>query len=306
MKKWIALLLVFSFLLGVVGCTNPNEGQTTTVSSTTTTCIAIPLTETPATDFEYTVNDSSITLTNYLKNADTVVVPATIGDLPVTMIGDFCFAEKELNTVVLPNSVTSIGMYAFYRCTKLADITFGNALEVIYSEAFNSCTALKTVVFPSSLKTIEGLAFANCTTLEKISLPNGVKTLGTKAFAFCTALKKVSIPNTVTQWGRECFIGASSLTTIELAEGLKSLGAGWTFCDCTSLETVTIPASVETLSERIFVNCPSLKSVYFEGEAPKAVGTDVFGQSMEITLYHKKAAIGWEDTPLSQYKLSVF
>ena len=73
-------------------------------------------------DFEYEIDDSEVTITNYTGAGGDVVVPDTIDGLPVTAIGDnaFCYCTS-LTSITLPDSVTTIGRWAFQDCD--ADIT---------------------------------------------------------------------------------------------------------------------------------------------------------------------------------------
>lgn len=98
--------------------------------------------------------------------------------------------------LVIPNSVTSIGDYAFRGLTKLTSVIVGNAVTTIGDNAFNYCTGLTSVTLGSSVATIGSQAFASCTSLPSITLPKSVKSINNSAFASCSKLTTVYLKPT--------------------------------------------------------------------------------------------------------------
>ena len=94
------------------------------------------------------------------------------------------------NTVI-PNSVTSIGDYAFYECTGLTSVTIGNSVTSIGMGAFNGCTGLTSVTIGNSVTNIGDWAFYGCYGLTEITIPNSVTSIGKWAFSGCTGLTSV-------------------------------------------------------------------------------------------------------------------
>ena len=87
--------------------------------------------------FSYLTNGSAITITGYTGTAGTVTIPSTVGDLPVTSIGDVAFyACSTLTNVTIPDSVSVIGWYAFEYCPNLTQVAFGNGVASIGDSAF--------------------------------------------------------------------------------------------------------------------------------------------------------------------------
>jgi len=148
-------------------------------------------------------------------NITSVVIPNS-----VTSIGDYAFAGSQLSRITIPNSVISLGTGAFQR-TQLSSIEIPNSLTTISSGLFSS-TKITNVVIPKSVTSIEGSAFAG-TPLTSITIPNSVIRIGNSAFA-STQLSYVTIPNSVTSIGAEAFAGNLSLITISIPEGLSYLG----------------------------------------------------------------------------------
>jgi len=88
----------------------------------------------------------------------------------------------------IPNSATSIGYYAFFKCTSLTSVTIPNSVTAIGGEAFDNCTSLTSVTIPNSVTSIGDYAFAACTSLTSVTIPNSVTSIGQYAFVDCTSL----------------------------------------------------------------------------------------------------------------------
>ena len=89
--------------------------------------------------------------------------------------------NKNLKTVVIADSITSIGEYAFFDCISLESVTVGNGVQSIGDHAFSDCTKLKSVTVGDGIQSIADAAFYNCSGLRSLSLPahmNGAYTGG--------------------------------------------------------------------------------------------------------------------------------
>ena len=150
--------------------------------------------------------------------------------------------------ITIPNSVTSIGNFAFATCKLLLSITIPNNVTSIGYFVFAGCESLTFVIIPNSVTTLEEGVFSGCTSLSNITIPNSVTSIGNGSFQFCTSLTTISIPN--------------SVTTIDIEA----------FYDCSSLATITIPNSVTYIGGNAFLGCSSLVSLMIEAEEPPMVG----------------------------------
>ena len=163
------------------------------------------------------------------------------------------------NTTI-PNSVTSIGDYAFQGCTGLTSITIPNSVTSIGDYAFQGCTSLTSITIPNSVTSIESHAFDGCSGLTSVTIPNSVTTIEQQAFSYCTGLTSVTIPNSVT-----------------------TIGA-YAFYNCTGLTSVTIPNSVTSIRTYAFYNCTGFKEIYSLAETPATIYSDTFND-YSATLY---------------------
>ncbi len=168
---------------------------------------------TKAKQAEVTYGDSEYT--------GSVTIPATVtyNDVTysVTSIGGGAFQVpwySGLTSVTIPNSVTSIGEYAFEGCSGLTSMTIPNSVTSIGNGAFSGCFGLTELTIPNSVTSIGEGTFSGCTSLTSLTIPNSVTSIGKGAFENCSGLTSVKIPNSVTSIGEYAFEGCSGLTEV--------------------------------------------------------------------------------------------
>ena len=196
---------------------------------------------------------------------------------------------SQVKTVVIENGVTSIGEYAFYKCSSLTSVTIPDGLTSIGNGAFEHCARLTSVTIPNSVTRIGEYAFYDCTSLTSVTIPNSVTSIGEYAFCDCTSLTSVTIPASVTSIGEYAFCDCTSLTSVTIPASVTSIGE-YAFRDCTSLTSVTIPNSVTSIGWRAFYNCSALTDVYYGGYGAdwlKASGYDTVVPS-KTTVHFKE------------------
>ena len=239
-----------------------------------------------------------------------VVIPATYRGLPVTEIDDCAFYShfyndnyrtSYLKSIVIPDSVTSIGSYAFRSCGNLTSVTIGNSVTSIGDCAFENCSSLTSVTIPDSVTSIGRYAFSSCRNLTSITIPESVTSI--EFAAFSSSFKLVEVINksshiTVTKGSTDNgYIGYRAFDVynaddtfksklfedngyIVYANGNEKILIGYTgvekdlilpdhitqiynyaFFDCNSLTSIIIPDGVTSIDSYAFANCSSLTSV---------------------------------------------
>ncbi len=179
-----------------------------------------------------------------------MVVPDALGGKPTTSLMKQVFWNcTGLTGISLPNSVQSIGDYAFNGCSKLQSASLGTGLKTIGLRAFFQCYALASISFPAGLKDIGKEAFYMCRGLPGVSIPDSVTNIGACAFAYCDGLEHLSLGAGVRSIGDGAFCGSPARVGA-LPEGLEKIGAD-AFLGC-DFQSVTIPASVSSIGEGAF------------------------------------------------------
>lgn len=161
---------------------------------------------------------------------------------------------------VIPDSVTSIGNYAFYECYRLTSVAIPESVTSIGERAFHGCTGLKSVVIPGSVTEIRNYAFYECTQLTLVTICNGVKSIGRHTFFGCLKLTSVSIPDSMTSIEKGAFACCPKLTSVTIGNSVTSIG-DHAFSGCSGLTSITIPDSVTTIGIGAFRECSELTTV---------------------------------------------
>jgi len=187
--------------------------------------------------------------------------------------------ETSTNTLIvgckgtsIPNSVTSIGDYAFWECWNLTSVAIPNSVTSIGKSAFSSC-GLTSVTIPNSVTSIGDYAFRYCN-FTSVTIPNSITSIGSSTFEDCSDLTSVTIPNSVTSIGSSAFEGCSSLTSVTIPISVTSIGPK-AFKDCSGLTSVTIPNSVTSIDYYAFSGCSGLTSVTIPNSVT-SIGSSAF------------------------------
>ena len=203
-------------------------------------------------------------------NVTSVIIPNS-----VTSIGGNAFYNcRSLTSITIPNSVTSIGEKAFAYCSSLISINIPNSVTTLGGAAFYECIALQSVVLSERLSELlpgRGVrgnivgCFEQCSSLTSINIPNSVTNIGDRAFASCSSLTSVTIGNSVTSIGGRAFRACRSLTSITIPNSVTSIGDG-AFEGCSGLTSITIPNGVTSIGDEVFAYCYSLTSIYWNAK----------------------------------------
>ena len=182
--------------------------------------------------------------------------------------------DTEITNLIIPNSATSIGNYAFEGCSGLTSVTIPNSVTSIGNYAFEGCSGLTSVTIPNSVTSIGDGAFMNCSGLTSVTIPNSVTSIGNYAFSYCSGLTSVTISNSVTSIGNYAFQYCSGLTSVTIPNSVTSIGWG-AFSGCKGLTSVTIPNSVTSIRFNAFDGCSGLTSVTIPNSVT-SIGAEAF------------------------------
>jgi hypothetical protein len=198
---------------------------------------------------------------------------------------------RNLKSVTIGTSVTSIGAYAFFG-SGLTSVTIPDSANASVGEwAFSSCTSLTNATLGNGVTTIGNWAFCNCTNVTSVTIGTNLTVIGNDAFGFCTSLKSVTIALGVTSIGDAAFGGCRRLTSVTIPNSVRSIGDS-AFNSCNSLTNVTIGSGVTNIGRYALYGLPSLTGVYFEGNAPSADST-LFDPANNATVYYRQGTKGW-------------
>lgn len=183
----------------------------------------------------------------------------------VVEIYDSAFCGCRLiKNITIPDTVTTIGNKAFYKCYGLTTISMGKNVKTIGDSAFAGCTSLKNINLPDSIINIGAHAFEE-SGVKNIVLPTGITKINNHTFSKCKSLEKIIIPQSVEVIGEKAFFYCFALKMIQIPEGVKEIQS-WVFRDCKSLETVILPLSLETLYCSAFYDLFNTR-LYYPGSA---------------------------------------
>ena len=284
----------------------------------TATAYDFTATDTNGNTLYYTITDSS---NNYVgvtndgtsgKSAygsltsGAVVIPSTVTNdgttYTVTSIEGSAFGNTSsgsqstaITSVTIPETVTTIGSYAFSRCSGITSVTFDGTPTVttIETYAFYNCTALTSFTCPNSVTSLGTYCFANDGSLTSFTLPENEEftTIPSRCLASCTSLTSMVIPKSVTTISNRAFsyarmggVGqnmtdsspcvALAAVTFEDGSQLTSIG-NEAFRGCTLLSTLDLPEKVETIGSATFYGCTALTSFTLPGNV-NSVGLYAF------------------------------
>ncbi len=180
------------------------------------------------------IKSSSHTLISGCKNT---IIPNSI-----TSIGEYAFAYCVLTSINIPNSVTSIGEYAFAYCEKLTSVDIPNSVTIIGDWAFSDCYGLTSINIGNGVTSIGTGTFNSCFSLITIDIPSNVESIGTQAFFLCGSLTSINIPNSVTSIGDNAFAFCEKLTSVDIPNSVTSIGE-YAFAGCEGLAKVICEAT---------------------------------------------------------------
>lgn len=185
--------------------------------------------------------------------------------------------KSNLESVVLPSTLTTIGDRAFYEADQLTSVDFGGAGTTDLSIGANAFygSGITSVVLPDRPVSVGDYAFYNADSLTTVTISVSVTSIGSNAFSNCNVLSSVLIKedNQLTSIGASAFSSCPALTSITLENSTVLETIGTSAFANTGLTSVKIPASIKTIGNSAFSNCMSLSEITLleAGEAGQEV-----------------------------------
>ena len=245
--------------------------------------------------YAYTVNaDGNATITDFLgpvastsTGSYDITIPEKLDDHPVTGLGESSFSGtyspdhpknytllsfcNQIQSVTIPESVTSIGKSAFEDCSNLDSLTIKGVATSIGAYAFGSCTSLTSLSLVGSFQTIGDYAFVSCG-MTSLTIDATITSIEKYAFS-SRSLTSLSLTGNVQKIGDYAFYSCPSLKTVTLPKSLTSIGA-YAFDSCTSLDSIEIPGTVTEIGDFAF-HLSGLTSVKID-EGVQSTGVHMF------------------------------
>jgi len=209
-------------------------------------------------DFAYTVTDGKAQITYYRGAGGVVIIPSTLGGVPVTSIGD----------------------YTFYNCSALTSISIPEGITAIGNNAFYYCSSLTSIIIPQLVTSIGRYAFGNCSSLTSISIPQGVTSIGDAAFFFCSGLTSISLPEGLTSIGDSAFSDCVGLTSITIPQGVTSVSR-YVFYLCYGLKSIRFNSPTTKIDDSMLTISSATKIIGFATSTAKDYATK-YGRTFEV------------------------
>ena len=224
-------------------------------------------------------------------------------------------AENEL---LIPDTVQTIGDYAFYGCYSsstgsdgsevyagITSVVIGDGVTAIGANAFANMATLKSVILGENVKEVGERAFYRCEALEEVYFGENVKEVGERAFYRCSSLKAARLPASLTALGEYAFHRCEALDEVTLGS-ISALG-DYTFFGCTSLAALDLPASLASIGRQALRNCSALGTLILTKNV-QSVGAHALYGCDSLTVYTDAdaAPAGWNARWNSSYRPVVY
>lgn len=185
------------------------------------------------------------------------------------IICDQAFKFCSLQTIYIPNSVTTIGNFAFAICKMLERVYLPESVTSLGHHAFWGCFSIETICIPEGVTCIGKYTFQWCKSLKNINMSNSVSDINHGAFCGCKALESFRLPSNVTRIEDATFAGCASLKTLDISEKITEIGNNpFSGCEQLTLSSkskrfiVNDNVLYDTLKARLI--CCLSKKIYFE------------------------------------------
>ena len=273
---------------------------------------------------------SSVTIPDSVTSIDAWCRIAFGGEYanPLSYAKNLYLNGNLVTNLTIPDSVTTIGDYAFYNCKDLISVTIPDGVTKIGSYAFYGCNALASITIPDSVTSIGEWAFYGCTSLTSVTIGSGVESIGSYAFRYCENLTEfiVSdenmyyfsdeggvlynkdkttliqypatktnasyiIPDSVTSIKAYAFYNCKNLLSVTIGSNVTSIG-DYAFDGCNGLASINIPDSVTNIGRSAFSGCKGLSRITI-GSGVTSIGHAAFFDCINLTRVNITSIEAW-------------
>ena len=190
----------------------------------------------------------------------------------IKIVTNVFFGNANLIVVTLPESLTTLGYGAFYKCKSLRAVKIPSGVTAIPDQCFYGCSSLESVIIPEGVTTIGICAFAVCN-LNALTLPESLEKIGVSAFGSNSSLKSVNIPAKVKTIDESAF-SYCGLTDLVIQEGVQVIGQD-AFSN-NSLENLTLPSTITKIDDEVFSHNNNLRTITCNAVTPPMLGYNAF------------------------------
>lgn len=181
----------------------------------------------------------------------TVILPETLNT-----IGNSAFAMcTNLEEINIPANVRTLGRWMFEGCNQLAEVTLPGGITDIPASAFYGC-GIESINIPSSVNSIGAWAFSECRKLESANIPSGVTVLDEGLFAYCDNFQNISWHDNITSIGNDVFCVCTKFANKNLTLPAKVISIGARAFSFTGVTSVKLPQGLQSIANSAFNQCP--------------------------------------------------
>lgn len=268
--------------------------------------------------FVFEESESTATVIGYKGRNEHITIPSSYNGKPVTAIGNSAFDINEnkrvIKSVVIPNTIKTIGKYAFLGC-ELTSIIIPKNVTYLGGGAFSFCE-LTTIDIPGSIEILRNMTFMYCRSLTTVNIGEGVRVIEEQAFQGCTSLESISLPDSIervegyltfkdTPWyakleenrkGKLIYIGKTLYCDNNCLDSVINIRDDTVYINKKALayswvKEVRIPISVLMIGAGAFNCVKNLTDVYYEGTKEEWKNIEICGGNeslLNATIHYNK------------------
>ncbi len=264
-------------------------------------------------------------LKNYLLNVNKSISGECTIKSGTTIIPNNVFYNcKNLTSIIIPDSVISIGGSAFYKCTSLTSMTIPDSVTSIGNYVFNDCTSLTSVIIGNGITSLSKATFYNCPSLTNVTIGDSVTSIGENAFYNCKSITSITIPDSVTSIDDYAFSCCTNLANFTISDNITSISrasihttayyddeTNWEdnvlylenyLIEADSLSgDYTIKSGTTVIADHAFRSCTSLTSIIIPDSVTN-IGDSAFYDCTSLTdVYYTGTEEEWNVISIGSY-----